>query len=143
MSTNGSTQKLSSLKNLRSNNTTKILLVDHHPGSRQFNLSLLQQAGYIVDLADNSEHVASKLAQGDIYDIIFLDLAFFDKTALEIVRSIDRTVTSKNKLLILTSDNLSHVITLDFHELGLDVARRPLSMAHIAETLEQEDIELQ
>lgn len=138
MSMMHSTQQSVPLKNLHCEGGKKILLVDRDVNSDEYNVSLLQQMGYVVDVAENSGQGLAQLRAGNSYDMIFLDLCFFNHTALNFIQQ----MRDEKKCVILIADNLSYAIALDIYELGFDVARRPLSMAHIAEFLEENSIDL-
>lgn len=121
------------------NITKKILLADHDANQRRINLSLLEQAGYLVDLADGSEHITAKLAHGNAYNMILVSLGFFDATLLTLAQHMKHKITNKNKLTILVPDVLSFTIAEDFCKLGLGITRRPLSVSSIAHLLEEQE----
>ncbi len=125
------------LTKLPSKSKKKILLSDSSVSSRQSNMCLLQESGYVVELVDNGETILTKLTAGNLYEAIIVDVYLPDMTALELARHL-QPLDKKNKLVILTPDVISYGMAMEFYGVGvMYIVRRDSFVPHMSEILQQ------
>ena len=82
----------------------KILLVDDDGFLRDMYSTKFVASGHVVDVADGSAAVLSKLQQGDTYDLIILDMVMPGTSGVELLKMIRIQFPEQTKCCIFLSN---------------------------------------
>ena len=85
--------------------TTKILVVDDTPSTRELIANYLRKRGYHVIEANNGKEALTK-ALNDIPDIVVTDVVMPEMNGFELCRSLKKNPATKNlRIVVCTSKN--------------------------------------
>jgi CheY-like chemotaxis protein/two-component sensor histidine kinase len=81
----------------------RILLADDEPYNRALVAGMLEKMGIELDMVENGKQVLEKLAEGNSYDLMFLDLQMPEMDGMETARYIRTQLQLDTPILALTA----------------------------------------
>lgn len=102
------------------NKSKKILIVEDDQFLREFYQELLQEEGYIIDVAADGELGSQKVLSGG-YDLVLLDIMLPKKDGLQILSELHSQSPKSNRNIVIVLTNMGQdAVIKQCFDLGAD-----------------------